>query len=95
MTQMNGLTGTVTAINTTTNTVTVDINSSAFTAFAFPTSATAANGVSFPIAVPAGEIATILTGATRDTGSRSIEIGTAICGTAADVMDYWAYRSET
>jgi hypothetical protein len=95
MTQMNGLTGTVVAINTTTNTVTLDIDSSAFTAFAFPTSATAAAGVSFPIAVPAGESATILTGAERDIASRSILIGSAICGTLNDVMDYWAYRSET
>lgn len=36
MIEMNGLTGNITAINTTTNTITVDINSSAFTAFLFP-----------------------------------------------------------
>lgn len=35
MTEMNGLLGTITAVNTTTNTITVDIDSSAFTAFTF------------------------------------------------------------
>ena len=39
MTQMDGLQGTITAIDTTLNTITVDIDSSAFTAFAFPLTA--------------------------------------------------------
>lgn len=42
MSQINGLQGTITAINTTTttgNSITVDIDSSAFTAFAFPVTA--------------------------------------------------------
>ncbi len=92
--QIDKLTGTITAINTVTNTITVDINSAAFTAFAFPTSAVAAAGVTFPQVVPAGEVS-ILTGAIRDTGSRSIFIGATVAGTAADVMDYWAIRSQT
>lgn len=95
MTQINGQLGTITAINTTTNTITVDIDSSAYTAFAFPTSATAALGVSFPHIVPAGENASILTGAIRDAGTRQIYLGTAVDGTAADIFDYWAIRSET
>jgi hypothetical protein len=57
MTQMNGLLGNITAVSTANNTITVDIDSSAFTAFAFPTSAIAAAGVSFPIVVPVGETA--------------------------------------
>ena len=36
MTELDGLTGTVTAVSTANNTVTVDIDSSAFTAFTFP-----------------------------------------------------------
>lgn len=36
MTEINGLIGNITAISTVNNTITVDINSSAFTAFAFP-----------------------------------------------------------
>jgi hypothetical protein len=95
MTQMNGLTGTITAVNPATNTITTDIDSATFTAFVYPATAIAAAGVSFPHIVPAGEAATILTGAIRDTSSRQILLGTAICGTAADVFDYWAIRSET
>jgi hypothetical protein len=36
MTELDGITATVTAINTTTNTVTINVDSSGFTAFAFP-----------------------------------------------------------
>lgn len=57
MTQMNGLIGNITAVSTTNNTITVDIDSSAFTAFAFPTSATAAAGITFAQVVPVGETA--------------------------------------
>jgi len=38
MVELDGLEGTITAVNTVTNTVTVDIDSTAFTAFTFPTS---------------------------------------------------------
>jgi hypothetical protein len=92
MTQMNGLTGTVTAIAA--GTITVDINSSAFTAFAFPTSAIAAAGVTFAQVVPAGEVATSLLGAIRDVNSRKMFLGANIAGTANDIIDYWAIRSE-
>lgn len=57
MTEINGLLGTVTAINTTNNTITLNIDSSGFTTFAFPTSAVAATGVSFAQIVPVGEAA--------------------------------------
>lgn len=57
MTEINGLLGNITAIDTTNNTITVDIDSTSFTAFAFPTSATAAAGVSFALVVPVGETA--------------------------------------
>lgn len=56
MVEMNGLQGTIVAINTTTtsgNTITVDIDSSAFTAFAFPL--TAAVPFSPALVVPIGE----------------------------------------
>jgi hypothetical protein len=39
MVEMNGLSGTVTAVNTANNTITVDIDSTGFTAFAFPAAA--------------------------------------------------------
>lgn len=56
MVEMNGLIGTITAINTTTtsgNTITVDIDSSAFTAFSFPLAA--AVPFSPALVVPVGE----------------------------------------
>lgn len=56
MTQMNGLEGTITAINTTTtsgNTLTVDIDSSTFTAFAFPLAANA--NTARAVIVPVGD----------------------------------------
>jgi hypothetical protein len=58
MTEINGLLGVIVAVTTgSTNTITVDIDSTSFTAFAFPTSAIAAAGVSFPQVVPVGEAA--------------------------------------
>jgi hypothetical protein len=87
MTQMNGLLGTVTAINTTTNSITLDIDSSAFTAFAFPTSAVAALGVSFAEVTPVGEAAinsvsqpygNLLDDATRNVSFTGVQIGTTV-----------------
>ena len=56
MTQLNGLTGTITAFSDTvgTQTITVDINASAFSAFTHPTNATAINGLSRAMVVPDG-----------------------------------------
>lgn len=56
MVEIDNLVGTVTAVAV--NTVTVDIDSSGFTAFAFPTSATAAGGVTHPHLVPFGSVST-------------------------------------
>jgi hypothetical protein len=59
MPEINGYLATITAVaktlGTGTNTITLDIDSSAFTAFAFPTSAVAATGVTFAQVVPVGE----------------------------------------
>ena len=57
MTQIDGLTGTITAISAANNTITVDINSTAFTAFAFPLSAVGAAGFTQAQVVPVGEAA--------------------------------------
>lgn len=60
MTQMNGLTGTITALNNSVTTndsaynVVVNIDSSAFTAFAFPTSASSPTSALFATFAPAG-----------------------------------------
>jgi hypothetical protein len=80
---LNNALATITAVNYTTNTITLDL-SGVGTAFAFPTSATAAAGVSFPQIVPVGEAAinTIalpvgnsLSDATRNTSIRGVVVG--------------------
>lgn len=53
MAEINGLEGNVTAINTTNNTITLDIDSSSFSAFAFP--ATAAAPFTPALVLPFGE----------------------------------------
>jgi hypothetical protein len=54
MTQMNQLTGTILAISATNYTLTVDIDSSAFTAFAFPASTASPTAQLFATLAPAG-----------------------------------------
>jgi len=100
MIEMDGLQGTITAINTTTtsgNTITVNIDSSAFTAFAFPLTA----AVPFTPAqvIPMGEDTAqalssnvdILGDATRDTayiGMRLAAGANSPAGVTSDVI-YW------
>ena len=96
MTQMNAQLATITAINTSTNTITVNVNSTGFSAFSFPTSATAATGVNFPQVVPVGEAATspyqnLLDDATYNTSILGLNIGSSVCGTADDVIYYVAF----
>jgi len=94
MTEINGLTGTVTAINAVTNTVTVDIDSSAFTAFAWPLTA----DVPFTPAqlVPVGEDSTSTAGITLDDATFNDAVLSMLlaaganspAGTVGDVI-YW------
>jgi len=100
MTEMNNQLGIITAINTTNNTITVNIDSSGFTAFAFPSSATAALGVSFALVVPVGEGAVnstsqpygnLLDDATRNTSFNGVIIGTAV-QTASKLYQWVAER---
>jgi hypothetical protein len=108
MTQLNGLLGTVTAVNqigtTGNNTVTVDIDSSSFTAFTFPL--VAAVPFSYAEIIPVGEDTAsalanntnILADSTYNTGWTGIILGTdatvaavalgSAGGTAGDVI-YW------
>ncbi len=81
MTQLNGLLGTITAV--TASTITVNINTSAFSSFTFPSSATAATGVSFAIVIPVGEAATapyqnLLDDKTLNTSFTGVTIDTGI-----------------
>lgn len=91
MTQINGLVGEITAINTTTNTVTVDIDSTAFTAFAWP--AAASYPFSFAQTIPVGEIPTITSGSTLNNSLIGINVGSAVAGSNNDVMYWRAWKS--
>lgn len=86
MTQINNQLAVITAINTTTNSITVNIDTTSYTAFAYPSSATAALGVTFPQVVPVGEAAinsvsqpygNLLDDATRNTSFTGVTIGTS------------------
>jgi hypothetical protein len=89
MVQADGLQGKVTAVNTTNNTITLDIDSSAFTAFAFPTSAS----VPFTQAhiVPFGDVANGVESATDNTGKIIMRLGAGADGPAGSASDkiYW------
>ncbi len=107
MTQISGLRGLITAISTANNTVTVDIDSSAFTAFAFPLTAVAATPHTLPSAVPFGDGPNpasnplgnqdVLDGATRNTAIRGMYLGAGANGPAGQSSDviYWrAWKAE-
>ena len=103
MIEMNNLLGVITAIDTTLNTITVNIDSTNFTTFAFPSSATAALGVSFALVVPVGEAAinsssqpygNLLDDATRNTSFNGVIIGTTV-QTASKVYQWVAERGIT
>lgn len=100
MTEINGLVGNITAISTANNTITVDIDSSGFTAFAFPTSAIAAAGTSFAEVTPVGEAAinsssqpygNLLDDATDNQSFTGITIGATV-QTTGKVYQYIAYK---
>lgn len=102
MVEMNGQLGQITAIDTTNNTITVNINSTNFTAFAFPTSATAAAGVTFAQVVPVGEaasgsgpgsVSTFLDDATVNQGNVTMNLGSSVLGANNDVIRWIAYRA--
>ena len=91
MVEADGLLGEITAVSTVNNTVTLDIDSSGFTAFAFPTSAVAALGVTPAHIVPIGDAATVLTGAIENTAQIVMELGSGADGPAGSTSDviYW------
>lgn len=98
MTEMDNLIGNITAVSTANNTITVDIDSSAFTAFAFPTSATAGAGVEFPQVIPVGETANAtyantLDDATDNQAFRGVQVGTTVQTTGK--LYQWVARRGT
>ena len=97
MTQINGQLGTVTAVNAGTNTITLNINSTGYTPFAFPVSAIAAAGVNFPQVIPVGEAATapyqnLLDDATFNQSVVGLNLGSGVVGANNDVL-FWIAAS--
>jgi hypothetical protein len=99
MTEIDGLNGTVTAVGT--YTVTVNIDSSAFTAFALPTSAAFAAGLTPAIILPAGanpqvgaNPPIVPTNAAFDNRNRYVmRIGTNVITSASAVYDWESFYS--
>ena len=92
--QLDGLTGKITAVNVgpTVNSITLDINSTGFTAFAWP--ASSAVPFTFAEVIPIGEVATTLEGATVNQAIQGVRFGSSVCGAASDVLDYWLFRAD-
>ncbi len=100
MVEMNGLLGTITAINTTTtsgNTITVDIDSSAFTTFAWPTTSSVAFSPAevIPVGEDTAEALSAATDILSDATNNESYIGMVLgggaagpAGVASDVI-YW------
>lgn len=97
--EIDGLLGTITAIGTAiggcTNTISLDIDSTAFAVFAFPTSAIAAAGTGAPQIIPVGEMASgayanLLDDATRNQSNAGVIIGTGVQTTA--ILYQWIAR---
>jgi hypothetical protein len=101
-----GITATIVAIGAAdasgfTNTITVNVNSSAFT-FQWPTSASVASGAQAPFVEPVGEAATtnaggtnaanLLDDRTQNTSSLQMLLGTSVAGVNLDVIRWIAYR---
>ena len=89
MIQLDGLQGEVLSHNTTTNTYTVDIDSTGFTAFAWP--ASTAVPFSLPTIRPEGTVATTSTGSVTNLDSIGIILSAGIDGPAGSTSDviYW------
>jgi hypothetical protein len=91
MTEINGLRGEIVAV--TANTFTVNINTSGFTAFSFPTSAFVSAGAGLPHAVPIGiERSNLLTDAVENQSNFTMRLGASVVGVSSDVV-YWVASS--
>lgn len=71
--------------------LTLDIDTSGFTAFAFPASASVP--FTFPQIIPVGEVATKVTNPERNIGSRGIIVGTGV-QTTAKLYQWFAIKSQ-
>ncbi len=91
MVEADNLIGEITAVSTANNTISLNIDSTAFTAFAFPTSAVAALGVTPAHIVPVGEIPTVFSGSITNTAEILMQLGAGADGPAGSNNDviYW------
>jgi len=92
MPEIDGLQATITAV--TASTITTDIDSTAFTAFAFPTSAIAAAGVTHPCVTAVGEVATKLTSSLTNGAYYGMYLDTGVVGANTNVMDWMAFSRD-
>jgi hypothetical protein len=92
MTQVNEQIYTVVVVTPTTFQL-FGTDTTAFTAFAYPTSAAAALGVTFPDVEPAGEVAQTLLGAEKNNSFAGLWLDTGVVGAANDVWHYIARRA--
>lgn len=95
MLEADGLQGEIVAINTGNNTITLNIDSSGFTAFSFPTSVVAASAVDFPLVVPFGDQGQVLAGAQTNVSAFQAILGVGAIGGNNDVMVWTAERGLT
>lgn len=102
MVQLAQQRGLITAINTTNNTVTVDIDSSGFTAFVLPVTATAATAHTQPQLIPFGDgldastplvTSSTTAGATQNTAIRGVKMGAGANGPAGQANDVIVWRA--
>lgn len=97
MVELNGLTGMITAVGT--YTVTVDINSSSFSTFAFPASALVPTTPLFATMAPAGQrnsynVSSVPFHSGNFVPYLSLAAGAqSPAGSASDVMNWFAYKS--
>lgn len=91
MTEIDGQIGTITAVSTANNTISVDIDASTYSTFVFPLSATAATGYTQAHIVPVGETANILSEATDNQAQIIMQLAAGAdspAGSNNDVI-YW------
>lgn len=96
MSALNAQQATITAIDLTNNTITVNIDSSSYGAFSWPTSAVAAAGVTFAQVVPVGEAASstyanVLDDSTVNQSFSGIQIGATV-QTSGKVYQWFASK---
>lgn len=92
MTEIEGLVGEITAVSVANNTITVNIDSTGFTAFAFP--ASGAVPFTFPQVTPVGEDTTVLTGAIESRAFYGLELGSSVVGANNDDIKWVASTRE-